>query len=364
VPLRFTSQRSFFKLVRSEQNIWLHRFSLVTALTTLVLVCIGGLVTSHEAGMSVPDWPTSYGYNMFLFPISKWVGGIFYEHTHRLVASAVGFLTIILMVWLWVKEERRWLRWLGTLALGAVILQGILGGLRVIEFKQELGIFHAILAQMFFVLVSAIALFTSRTWPRLAQLCAASGALQTVRRCVVCATLLIFFQLTLGASMRHQHAGLAVPDFPLAYGQLWPATDPVALQQINKRTADARDFVPITRAQIWMHMLHRIMAVFILIAVSLTAITAQKNAKRGAIPVLISKLAWLWFGLIFTQAALGVATVLTNKAADIATAHVLVGALSLVTGCLTWIVLNRLGVQAFTRVATALSHSEARLAAV
>lgn len=336
----------------------------MTALTTLVLVCIGGLVTSHEAGMSVPDWPTSYGYNMFLFPISKWVGGIFYEHTHRLVASAVGFLTIILMVWLWIKEERRWLRWLGTIALGAVILQGVLGGLRVIQFKQELGIFHAILAQMFFVLVCSIALFTSRSWPRFARIKADAAAVKKILSGVICATVLIFLQLTLGASMRHQHAGLAVPDFPLAYGQLWPATDSAALQQINKHTADARDYAPVTRAQIWMHMVHRLTALLIIIAVTALAFKAHLSAKKGCIPNFVSNLAWLWFGLILTQATLGAATVLSNKAADIATAHVLVGALSLLTGCLTWILLNRLAIQSFTRVAPVMSRSEARFATV
>src|SRR2546421_7607448 len=149
---------------RTTDNLWLSRYALLTALATLVLICFGGLVTSHEAGLAVPDWPTTFGYNMFFFPISKWVGGIFYEHTHRLVASAVGFLTIILAAWLWIKEERRWLRWLGVLALAAVIVQGVLGGLRVTWMKDELGIFHATLAQMFFVLVCSIALFSSRWW--------------------------------------------------------------------------------------------------------------------------------------------------------------------------------------------------------
>src|SRR5215475_10665959 len=79
---------------------WLHRFACVTAAATLLLIALGGLVTSHEAGMSVPDWPNSYGYNMFLFPISKWAGGIFYEHTHRLLATIVGTLTVILTRWL------------------------------------------------------------------------------------------------------------------------------------------------------------------------------------------------------------------------------------------------------------------------
>ena len=84
---------------------------MLTAVCTLLLICLGGVVTSKGVGMAVPDWPTTFGYNMFFFPFSKWVGGIFYEHTHRLVASAVGFLTVILAVWLWLKEERRWLRW-------------------------------------------------------------------------------------------------------------------------------------------------------------------------------------------------------------------------------------------------------------
>ena len=151
-------------MARSTDNPWLTRFAILTAIATLCLISLGGLVTSHSVGMSVPDWPTTYGYNMFFFPFSKWVGGVFYEHSHRLAASAVGFLTVILAVWLWLKEERRWLRGLGILALLAVILQGLLGGLRVRWMQDELGIFHAALAQLFFVLVCSIALFSSRRW--------------------------------------------------------------------------------------------------------------------------------------------------------------------------------------------------------
>src|SRR5579859_3660551 len=110
-------------MFRSVNNPWLHRFAVFTALATLALIGLGGLVTSHGVGMAVPDWPTTYGYNMFLFPISQWVGGIFYEHTHRLLASAVGFLTAILAAWLWLKEPRAWLRWLGVAAFFGVVLQ-------------------------------------------------------------------------------------------------------------------------------------------------------------------------------------------------------------------------------------------------
>src|SRR5688572_31425848 len=108
---------------RSSGNRWLHYYAVLTAMVTFYLVWRGGLVTSHGAGMAVPDWPTTYGYNMFFFPFSKWIGGAFFEHSHRLIASIVGFLTVILTVWLWMKEERRWLRWWGVGALVAVIVQ-------------------------------------------------------------------------------------------------------------------------------------------------------------------------------------------------------------------------------------------------
>src|SRR5947207_8706668 len=151
-------------MTRTTDNVWLSRFALLTAFATLVLICVGGLVTSHGAGMAVPDWPNTFGYNLFFFPVSQWVGGVFYEHTHRLVASGVGLLTTILAVWLWLKESRRWLRWLGVIGFFSVVLQGVLGGLRVVLFKDELGIFHAALGQLFFVLTCSIALFTSRWW--------------------------------------------------------------------------------------------------------------------------------------------------------------------------------------------------------
>src|SRR5439155_20111384 len=116
------------------ENVGLHRFALFTASCTVFLIFVGGLVTSTESGLSVPDWPTTYGWNMFTFPLSKWVGGIFYEHGHRLIASTVGFLTIVLAAWLWIVDPRRWMKRLGAAALGSVILQGALGGLTVLFF--------------------------------------------------------------------------------------------------------------------------------------------------------------------------------------------------------------------------------------
>ncbi len=148
------------KNATNNTNPWLFRFAALTAFVTFLLIGLGGLVTSHGAGMSVPDWPNTYGYNMFTFPISKWVGGIFYEHTHRLLASAVGLLTTILAVWLWLKDSRKWMHWLGVAAFLGVVAQGILGGLRVTLHMDSLGVFHASIAQIFFIAICAISLFT------------------------------------------------------------------------------------------------------------------------------------------------------------------------------------------------------------
>src|SRR3954468_22754959 len=150
--------------VTDLRSKWLHRFAWFTSITTLFLICSGGMVTSKGVGLAVPDWPTTFGYNMFLFPVSKWVGGIFFEHTHRLIASTVGFLTIILAIWIWRVDPRRWMPNLGFAALAAVILQGVLGGLRVTMLKDEIGIFHACLAQAFFGMLIVITLATSRLW--------------------------------------------------------------------------------------------------------------------------------------------------------------------------------------------------------
>ena len=143
----------------------LHRFSQFVVGCTVLLVLAGSLVTSTGSGLAVPDWPTSYGWNMFTFPPSKWVGGIFYEHGHRLIASTVGFLTIILAAWLWRADPRAWMKKLGVVALLAVITQGVLGGITVLYFLPDaVSTAHAALAEIFFCLTVAIALFTSRGW--------------------------------------------------------------------------------------------------------------------------------------------------------------------------------------------------------
>src|SRR3954454_23932849 len=148
----------------NRYNPWVHRIALLTAAATFPLIFMGGLVTSHGAGMSVPDWPNSYGYNMFLFPPRLWVGGILYEHTHRLMGTVVGMFSIALALAAWKWETRRWARRLAYAVLGAVIFQGILGGLRVVLVKLDLAIVHACVAQAFFCLATLAAIVTSRWW--------------------------------------------------------------------------------------------------------------------------------------------------------------------------------------------------------
>ncbi len=190
-------------------DAWLHRLALTTAGTTLFLLFVGALVTSKGAGLAVPDWPTTFGHNMFLFPWAGMVGGVFYEHSHRLVASGVGFLTLVLAVCLWLREPRAWVRWLGAAALLLVTVQGVVGGLRVVWLEQDFAIIHAALAQAFFGLIVAMALFTSRAWAEARPEPAAGGWTMFQWFCLA-TTLLIYVQSMLGAVIRHTGTAVAL----------------------------------------------------------------------------------------------------------------------------------------------------------
>ena len=191
------------------------------------------------------------------------------------------------------------------------------------------GIVHGCLGQAFLVLLCVIALFTSRWWNERKNAQRLAGGVEpAMRRLWVGATILIFLQLMVGATMRHQHAGLAIPDFPLAYGKLWPDTSAEAVAGYNQQRVEVTAANAITSFQIWLQMLHRVMAVGIVVAVAAVAWAA----RRLDVALPLRRLAMAWIGLILVQVGLGAWTIWSNKAADVATAHVLIGALSLVTG--------------------------------
>jgi len=325
---------------------WLHRFAFVTGIATLILICSGGMVTSKGVGLAVPDWPTTFGYNMFLFPVSQWVGGIFFEHTHRLIASTVGFMTIILAVWIWRADDRRWLRNLGFAALGAVIIQGVLGGLRVTLLRDEIGIFHACLAQAYLGILVVIALATSQLWRRMVGTarCAVHEPLaasslterapqrgaptKTLSRVVIGTTILIYLQLGLGATMRHQHRDLSILDFPAAYGAIIPDTSPAKLAEVNA-WREARALSDVTPFHIWLQMTHRFVALVIATGVIAALFLSRRTGQDAG---MLSRFSDLWFLLLACQITLGAWVIWSNKAADIATAHVAGGASMLALG--------------------------------
>jgi cytochrome c oxidase assembly protein subunit 15 len=311
-------------------NRGLHRLALIVAWSIFPLIFIGGLVTSKDAGLSVPDWPNSYGYNMFTFPPSMWVGNIFYEHTHRLYASFVGLLTIVLAAWAWFSERRRWVRILGVSCLSLVVIQGILGGLRVVLLKLDLAIVHACVAQAFFCLAMLMCVVTSKWWTEAgAERDEASTRGRGLIRFSVATWIVVFAQLIVGATMRHYRAGLAIPDLPLAYGRVIPPTNAADLEraQLQLLPPDKLDGTEGTLGQVWLAFGHRIGAVLVtLFVVTLAVVVLRRYRRHG-----LTGLAWTLLVLLLTQLTLGVLTVLKRKPADIASAHVAVGALVLVT---------------------------------
>ena len=286
-------------MASTPANLGLHRFAVALAAATVLLIVAGGLVTSTESGLSVPDWPTTYGQNMFTFPLSKMVGGIRFEHTHRLVASTVGFLTIVLAFWLWRREPRSWVRRLGYAALAAVVAQGVLGGLTVLFLlPTAVSVAHACLAQTFFCLTVAIAVVTSPRWRDAEPV--ASGRVGAAARVLVG---VVFLQLLIGAVMRHTKSGLAIPDFPLAFGRVVP---------------------PIASFPVAVHFAHRIGAVAVAAMALLVLARASRSGRAG-----LRKTAVAIASLVLLQIALGGLTVLSRKDVLITTGHVAAGALML-----------------------------------
>lgn len=396
----------------------LHVVTWLLALGTFPLIWMGGLVTSHGAGMSVPDWPNSFGYNMFALPFDRWLGafagGVVYEHTHRLLGTLVGLLAItgvafafgsarnallrrimrvasgvfvgmalaqfivakylmqafgipvevekylmhgvsgcgslgIILLILSIAKHAfpdRTVRRLALVMLLAVIVQGVMGGLRVTEVSLTLAKIHGIFGQAVFAFAGVLVVMTSKWWMNVKadrSGSTSSGITSTdpqpLRRLIVLSSIvlvLVFNQLVLGILMRHDPlrqsgagAGLAIPDWPLHYGQLLPPTDADGLKQANWQRFEKYDLAPnVTLGRIWLHFSHRMGAyVTSLMIFTLGIFTIRKLAQlRSLWPIVLTLMI-----LVLIQLSLGVLTVLLKKPADVATAHQATGALLLMT---------------------------------
>ena len=281
------------KSIGTPYNRGLHRLAVVLACWTFLLIIAGALVTSNDAGLSVPDWPTSFG---SWYKIPKLVGGVKFEHTHRMIAQVAGLLTIILAVWTWRAEKRRWMRILGLTALGTVIAQGVLGGITVLFYlPPPVSSAHAALAQTFFCIAVAMALFTGRRWveeqPRI-EFDQRHPSLFTL---TLLSIFVLYVQLILGAMFRH-------------HGLSW-----------------------------WPHVLHAVVVSFVLAWTSIRALSVYSNieaVRRPAILMLSLMIAQLCLGFtaFLTRVAWGRDAVQPELPMVVSTvAHVAVGALLLAT---------------------------------
>lgn len=265
---------------------------------TLTLLCAGALVTSTGSGLAVPDWPLSFGQ---LFP--PMVGGVFFEHGHRLIGALVGCLTLVLCLVLFKWERRLWVKVLGAFALLAVLCQALLGGITVLlRLPIAVSVTHACLAQIFFSITVILAMVTSPTW---AESEGEQKVLVPLRTHFLAVSVLFFLQLLLGAIMRHLGAGLAIPDFPLAFGQILPE---------------------LTSFAIAVHYAHRMGALVISIAVIILATRVYvthfgRIDLVGGVGALIT--------LVLMQILLGAMTIWLRRPVILTVFHLAIGAVCL-----------------------------------
>ncbi|MEX0778048.1 MAG: COX15/CtaA family protein [Phycisphaeraceae bacterium] len=396
--------------MRPAYRAALHWFAVAFVLVTFALIVLGGTVTSKGAGLAVPDWPTTYDYNMFLFPPSMWKGGVFYEHTHRLLGSVVGMMAIAMAVWLGMTEirnqkpevknqirnskseirnpsRRPWLFWLSVGVLVLVIVQGVMGGLRVTEMSITLAILHGITAQIFLCSTVLLAAATGKWWvsdplsllreragvrgsadeqgkhtsqtpsdaiagtqgrtqsrvpspqPSLSE---GRGGQTIPRRARAYAWLLLttlFFQLILGAAMRHTESGLAIPDFPTAYGQLIPPLNEADIHAAVDAMPYEEAHPYYSPAQVGVHFAHRIFALLVVVVTGLVIVRLSKLSDRE--PALIRPMLTL-VALLAVQIGLGVAVIWSIGHPEFATAHQATGAAILAVAALLAIRVYRL----------------------
>ena len=301
----------------------------VASLVFLLLVA-GALVTSTESGLAVPDWPLSYGKVM-----PPMVGGILYEHGHRLIAAAVTTLVGLEFggIFFFLERERKTLKLLAGAAFGAILLQALLGGLTVLLLlPPAISSAHAALAEIVFALTAVVALMCSKTWtdlttgplpfkeiPSSPSSSSAEDLSSSAFQWTLAATAAIYVQIVLGAVMRHTGAGLAIPDFPTSFGGLFPSA------------------AELGRSGVAIHFAHRLGAVVVLLLVA-GAVRALSRASASS--PLFASFAATWAGLVTIQVLLGALSVWSRRAASLTTAHLAMGALCWVTGVLALVCLG------------------------
>jgi len=305
-------------------NIAVRRLSKIIVFLTLSLIFVGALIKSHEVGLSVPDWPTSYGKQMFSFPFSEMVGGIFYEHGHRLFATIVGFFTLLQFIVLSFTDHPLWVKKMSFVALVLVITQGLLGGMTVIFFlPPQISIVHGVLAQIFFVSIIFIAYSLSDSRSNKKK----QSYPLFIKRGALIITLLVFVQLVLGALVRHTSSGLAIPDFPKMGGMWIPTFSDNMVNNINVELFD-KNLDMVSKWQVVIHFLHRLGAFIITLALTFFIYKFRNMLEKNTIE---SKILILLSVLLLIQIILGATTVITEKLPFVASFHVVTGAALL--GC-------------------------------
>jgi cytochrome c oxidase assembly protein subunit 15 len=288
------------------------------AVCVFLLLVAGALVTSTESGLAVPDWPLSYGRLM-----PPMVGGILYEHGHRLIAAAVSALVGLEMAMLFFLERRKTVKRLGVAAFAAILTQAVLGGLTVLLLlPPAVSSAHAALAEIVFALTAVVTLMCSKTWADLENpsSCSSDAAvLSSAFRWTLAATAAIYAQIVLGAVMRHTGAGLAIPDFPTVFGGLWPS--PEELQ----------------RPGVGIHLAHRLGAAAVVL---LVFAAARALGRASAASPVFANLAATWTGLVTIQVLLGALSIWSRKAPSLTAAHLAGGALCWATGVLASVCLG------------------------
>ncbi|MFL3045292.1 MAG: COX15/CtaA family protein [Candidatus Neomarinimicrobiota bacterium] len=305
-------------------TIWVRRLSKLLVISTLLLIFAGALVKSHEVGLSVPDWPTSYGYQMFSFPLNDMIGGIFYEHGHRMIATVIGLMTLILAFAIYHTDDRLWLKKTAFFALGLVIIQGLFGGLTVLLFlPTPVSVIHAILAQIFLIVTVLIAYGLSKE--RANRNPNDSIDHKGLRFPAYLVAGFVFIQLIIGALMRHTQSGLAIPDFPLSGGYIIPAFNQEMLNSIQSMQFESG--LPfVTLSQIIIHYLHRMGA--LAVAISIGWLTLKIIQSKISNERLYRSIGFL-ITLLIIQIILGAFTIWSIKEPFITSIHVVNGAVIL-----------------------------------